>query len=260
MSVQDQGLAREALRREFDQALREVSELGGWAGLRRGDWLLELIQRSFRSYHEHATAEYFRAKYGHRSTEFIADKLIGVAAKNSAILGAICGAVISADEVVALATAGEGGLGLPANLLLGAAAVGAEALLLVKIQLQMVANLAKLYGVPLDSDDPEDAFTILAFGLGGALAEEAGKLAMRTGASAVRLAVRSCLRTELGESLRLMFRKAGIRILEKNIVKYAVPLVSIGIGAVWNPVVTRRMGRSAKAHFERRAEELSIRG
>ncbi len=46
--------------------------------------------------------------------------------------------------------------------------------MLIKFQLQLVANLGKLYDVPLNPDDPEDILTILAFALGGSTADGIG--------------------------------------------------------------------------------------
>src|SRR5207247_2383062 len=137
--------------------------------------------RSFRNYWERSTVEYFCAKYGTTDADKIAGRLIAVAAKNAAILGALTAAAVSVDEIVAILTVAEGGIGLPANLAIAGAAISAEAILLVRFQLQLVANLAKLYGVPLDPDDPEDILTILAFALGGSAADMAGKAGAKIG-------------------------------------------------------------------------------
>ena len=77
-----------------------------------------------------------------------------VAANSSALLGAVVGTGVSTDEVFAIATGGGGGVGLPVNIAIGAAAIGSEMILLVRLQLQLVANLGRLYGAPLDADDP----------------------------------------------------------------------------------------------------------
>jgi hypothetical protein len=54
----------------------------------------------------------------------------------------LTGAAISADEIVTVFTAAEAGVGLPANLAIAATAFSAEAILLVRIQLQSVAICA----------------------------------------------------------------------------------------------------------------------
>ena len=48
---------------------------------------------------------------------------------------------MSADEIVAIATLGEGGIGLPANIAIAGASLVADAIGLVTIQLQLIANI-----------------------------------------------------------------------------------------------------------------------
>src|SRR5262249_52254410 len=143
---------KKSTNRRIEEAKHDYAELGGWQALKSGEWLPNLIQRSFNNYWERANAEYFRKKYPNSDTQEITKKLIGVAAKNASLLGGITGAAISADEIAAL---GSAGISLPANLTIGLAAISVEAIGLIRLQLQLIANLAKLYGAPLDPGDPE---------------------------------------------------------------------------------------------------------
>ena len=68
---------------------------------------------------------------------------------------------------------GGGALALPANVAIAFTAISSEAILLTRFQLQLIANLGKLYNVPLDPDDPEDILTILTYAVGGGLSEAA---------------------------------------------------------------------------------------
>src|SRR5207248_1651409 len=146
---------KDAIREQFERAKKEFEELGGWKGLTSGEWFLVLVQKSFRAYYERATSAYFKAKYPGADAETLIEKLTSVAAKNAAILGGVVGAAVTADELVTLATAAEAGLGLPANIAIAGAAIGGEVILLTRIQLQLVANIARIMNVPLDPDDPE---------------------------------------------------------------------------------------------------------
>ncbi|HKM90951.1 MAG TPA: EcsC family protein [Candidatus Acidoferrales bacterium] len=242
---------------DWEWAKGALSSLGGWAGLKSGSWFYDFARSTFRSYYERATPEYLREKYPGRGTEFIADRLIRVAAKNAMLLGSVTGAAISADELAGLLTAGEGGVGIPGNVLLGLAAAGAELVLLVRFQLQMVAGLARLYGVELDPEDPEDVLTIFTFALGGSLAERAGRLGMKVGARATRRMVERRVRREMLAPWKLVGERVGARLASRSLLKYAVPMVSVGIGAAWNYATTRALGRLARRHFEGRAREES---
>lgn len=243
-------------RRRLEDAKREYEELGGWDTFRTGEWLLLLIQRSFRNYWERANVEYFCEKYGTDDPNMISAKLISVAARNSALLGGATGAVISADEITALATGAEGGIGLPANLAIAATALSGEAIVLVRFQMQLVANLAKLYGVPLDPDDPEDILTILGFAMGGAGAEAAGKGVAKIGGRLGGNAAKAVFKKDTLKAVQKIGAKAGVKILQRTIVKYVIPVVSIGIGTGWNYFATKTVGRLAIRNFKARAAEL----
>jgi len=248
---------KDAIRKWLEEAKREYDVLGGWKAFKSGEWLWLLIQKSFKNYWERATVEYFRAKYGTADAENIAEKLIAVAAKNAAILGAITGAAVSIDETVAIVSAGEGGIGLPANIALAVAAFSAEAILLVRFQLQLVANLGKLYGAPLDPDDPEDILTILAFAFGGSVAAAAGTGGMKIGGKITETIIKMVFSKDVLAFLKKIAAKIGVKILQRTIVKYTVPIASIGIGAGWNYRATRAVGRIAIRHFKKRIANVS---
>jgi uncharacterized protein (DUF697 family) len=247
---------KESIKDQFKKAKDEVTELGGPAAFKSGEWLFRLIQKSFRNYWERANAEYFKSKYKSDDEDFLANKLIKAAARNAALIGGVTGAAVSADEIVALVTAGEGGVGLPANVAIAFLAMSGEAVLLVRFQLKLVANLGKLYGVPLDPDDPEDILTILAFAFGGAAAEEAGKVGMKVGGKLAQIVVKKYISKDTLAALKRIGAKIGVKILQRTILKYTVPIVSIGIGTGWNYLSTRSVGRIAKKHFIQRRTEL----
>ncbi len=247
---------KDNLRKRFAEAKKEYEELGGRAAFQSGDWLWRLIQKSFRNYWERANAEYFQKKYRTSDEKTIAKKLIGVSAKNASILGAIVGAAVSVDEIVALSTAGEGGVGLPANIAIALAAVAAEAILLVRIQMHLVVNIGKIYGAPLDPDDPEDILTILAFALGGSVAEAAGREGMKLGARFAGNTVRKVIQKDVLAALQRVAARAGVKILQRTIVKYAMPAASIGIGLGWNYLSTKAIGKTAIRHFEKRIQSI----
>ncbi|HMD30907.1 MAG TPA: EcsC family protein [Candidatus Acidoferrales bacterium] len=247
-----------SLREDWEWAKGALSGLGGWAGLKSGSWFYDFARSTFRTYYERATPEYLQEKYPGKDAEFIADKLISIAAKNAMLLGSVTGAAISADELAGLLTAGEGGVGIPANILLGLAAAGAELVLLVRFQLQMVAGLARIYGVDLDPDDPEDVLTIFTFALGGSIADRAGRLGMRVGARATRRMVEKQMKREMLAPWKLLGERVGARLASRSLAKYAVPMVSVGIGAAWNYAATRGLGRLARRHFQQRARRDSM--
>lgn len=244
------------IKRQLAQAKRDFAEMGGWSSFKSGEWLWQIIQKSFSNYWKNANAEYFESKYGTTDKEKLVKKLIDVAAKNAAILGGVTGAAITTDEIVAIATGGEGGVGLAANIAIATAGIGGEAILLIRLQLQLVANLGKLYGLPLDPDDPEDILTIFAFALGGSAADAAGKFGMKVGGKLAGRAAKAVFKKETLASLKRIAAKVGIKILQRSIVKYTIPVASIGIGTGWNYTSTKTVGRIAIKHFKQRIDEV----
>ena len=236
-------------------AKNEIQDLGGRASFKSGEWFLKLIAKSFENYFKNANEQYFRNKYKKKDDNFIAKKLISVAAKNASLVGALTGAAVSADELVAIFTGGEGVIGLPANITIGISAVLAEAVVLVKIQLKLIAELSKIYGVELNPNDPEDILLIFAFAVGGSAAEAAGKAGMKIGQRVAKNAIKNNIKKDVLKALQKLGVKLGIKILQRNIIKYTLPVVSIGIGTGWNYFTTKAVGRIATKHFKKLNEE-----
>ena len=148
------------LKKWVQEAVGWVKEIG-WPAFKNGEWLPILVRKSFKAYYDNANAAYFLRKYPGQPKDAIVKKLTIVAAKNAAILGAITGAAVSVDEIVALVTtAPSGGLSLPAQITAGLTALAAEAVVLIGIQLKLIAEIAKLLGVHLNPEDPEDILLI----------------------------------------------------------------------------------------------------
>jgi hypothetical protein len=88
------------------------------------------------------------------------------------------------------------------------------------------------------------------------VAEEAGRLGMKVGAQAARGLVERYVGRESLLPWKRLGQRVGARMFRKTVAKYAVPLVSVGIGAGWNYLSTRAVGRLAQRHFRARAKAL----
>ena len=218
----------------------------------RRHWLLALIRRFFKSSWDSVSPDDLREFCHSDDREQIANRLIKVFARYAAILGAFTGILMSADEVLALATGGEGGLGLPVNILLALFVLTIDTITLLRFQLSLVACLARLYGACLDPDDPEDILTIFAYAAGGVAAKAAGKAGMKVGGKVVTRVAKSVAQKEVMSALTRVSERVGIRILQRAAVKYSLPVASIGLGMVVNFFTMRTMGRIAKKHLEER--------
>ena len=239
-------------------AKNEISNLGGMAAFKSGEWFFKMIAGSLKSYFLKADFEYFQKKYPKKDKDYISGKLISVAAKNASLVGALTGAAVSADEIAAIFTFGEGGIGIPANITIGVSALLSESVVLVRIQLKLIFELSKIYNMELDPNDPEDILIIFAYALGGSAAEAAGKIGMKVGSHILEHAIKNNIRKDVLKSLQKIGAKMGIKILQRSIIKYTLPLASIGIGTGWNYFSTKSIGKIAIKHFKHLANGNAV--
>ncbi len=241
------------LKRKLEAAKREVEELGGLDAVKSGAWFLPLVQKCFGNYYERATADYFAEKYPGANDDDLIKKLTSVAARNCAIVGGLAGLAVSADEVAAVfATLPSGGLTLPAQIAIAATSIAAELVVVTRFQLKLVAEIAKAMKVPLNPEDPEDILVIFAFAVGGGVTEVAGKAGMKVAAKATERVIRSTIKKEVLANLKSVAAKLGLKLLQRSIIKYTVPIVSILLGSGWNYTTTKGVAKIARKHFEQR--------
>jgi uncharacterized protein (DUF697 family) len=238
------------LKNMLSEAKGEISNLGGVAAFKSGEWFFKMIAKSLKNYFSKADLEYFQKKYPKKDNNFISDKLISVAAQNASLVGALTGAALSADEIATILTFGEGGIGIPANIAIGVSAFLSEAVVLVRIQLKLILELSKIYNVELNPEDPEDVLIIFAYAMGGSVVEAAGKFGMKIGAHMLEDAIKNNISKDVLKTLQKIGTKMGLKILQRSIIKYTLPLASIGIGTGWNYFSTRSVGKIAVKHFK----------
>lgn len=247
----------EAVRQQLREVAIEIKQLGGWSGFKSGEWLFQLMEKTFRNYSLNAATESFALQFPGRTRAEIAEKLIDSACKKAALAGAITGAAVSADELIGLFTAGEAVVGLPVNVAIAATAICSEVFFSARIQLQLVARLGALYGASLNTEDPDDILAIMNFAFGGAAAQSLSKEVAKSGAKLSKAVVgRYYAKRESFELLKRFAKKLGYKLLRRSIVNGIVPGVSMFMGALWNKRTTRTIGRNALKFFANRPAVL----
>lgn len=217
-----------------------------------GEWFINLLLRVASTYDRNARAEYFQQKYPGLPPDEIADILTSVTVRYATIAGAVAGATATANQIAGLASAG-----MTAPLFLGS--IGAEMIYLARIQMRLVLDLSVVYDLRLDPEDPEDVLMVFGYALGVAPTEALGKgvqVAARAGATG---AVKKYISKGTLKAVQDFARRLGFKILQRTLLKYAVPVASAAVGSSYNYVATRSVGRIAKTHFKNRgkaSEEL----
>jgi len=142
--------------------------------------------------------------------------------------------------------------GMTAALMVGA--IGSEMLYLARIQMRLVLDLSVLYDLQLDADDPEDMMMIFGYALGVAPTELLGKGIQVAARGAAEHAVKRYVSKGTLKAIQNFGKRIGIRILQKSVLKYTVPVVSAVVGSSYNYVTTKTLGRIAKSHMSNRGK------
>jgi RNA polymerase subunit RPABC4/transcription elongation factor Spt4/tellurite resistance protein len=212
-----------------------------------GQWFLALLQKVVQTYDRNARAEYLQQKYPGLSPDEIADILTSVTVRYATIAGALTGAAATANMIATLSS-----VGMTAALLVGA--LGAEMLYLARIQMRLVLDLTVVYDLHLDPEDPEDILMIFGYALGIAPAEMLGKGLAKVAAGGTRYAVKKYVSKGTLKAIQDFARRLGIRILQRTIIKYTVPVASAVVGSSYNYVTTKSLARIAKSHLKNRGK------
>ena len=231
---------------ELDKAKQFASSLN-FEDAKSGEWFIHLLQKVIQTYDRNARATYFQQKYPGLPADEIADILTSVTVKYATIAGAIAGAAATANQIAALSSAGM-------TVALFLSSIGAEMLYLAQIQMHLVLDLSVVYDLQLDSEDPEDVLMIFGYALGVTPVEMLGKGLQVAAGAAAKGAVKKYISKGTLQAIKDFARRLGFKILQRTILKYAVPVASAAVGSSYNYVSTKSVGKIAKAHLKNRGK------
>ncbi len=228
-------------------AAKQLARSLNFDEVKSGEWFINLLRKVIQSYDRNASATYFQQKYPGLPPDEIADILTSVTVRYATIAGAIAGAAATANQIAALGSAG-----MTAALFLGS--IGAEMLYLAQIQMRLVLDLSVVYDLQLDPEDPEDVLMIFGYALGVTPTEMLGKGLQVAAGAATKGAVKTYVSKGTLKAIQDFARRLGFKILQRTILKYAVPVASAVVGSSYNYATTKSVGRIAKAHLKNRGE------
>lgn len=231
---------------EFSEA-KEFAKATKIDDVRSGQWFISLLAKVAQSYDRNARAEHFQKKYPGLPPDEVVDKLISVTVKYATIAGGVAGAAVTTNQVAALSTAG-------ATVALMAGSIGAEMIYLAKIQMRLVLDISILYDLHLDPDDPEDILMVFGYALGVVPTELIGKGLQKAAAAGTQHAIKKYASKSTLKAIQTFGKRIGMKILQRSIIKYAVPLVSAAIGSTYNYYTTKTIGQFAKTHLKNRGK------
>lgn len=217
--------------------------------IKGGGWFVRFLHHCIETYAKKVNAQYFTDKYPGLPPDVIVARQIELAKRYAALEGGLSGAAYSGAVA---ATIGTGGGSSPITGPAALASFTVDLMFTTQLQFRLAYDMAVLYGAPLDVDDPEDLVDLLkvAFGVkAGELAQEALLKVLPEG---VRVAVKSVVK-----GATLEFMKAlpviGKYLLQRNVIKFAIPLVNIPLSAGMNYWWTGAIATRAGEVYRRRA-------
>ena len=246
----DEASRHRTVKAEVSSKLKEAKEFAKTLNIdevKSGQWFIALLQKVIQAYDRNANAEYFQKKYPGLPPDDIVDALTSVTVKYAAIAGGITGAAITTNQIAALSSAG-----MTIPIILGA--IGTEMIYLAHIQMKLVLDLSVIYDLQLDPDDPEDILMIFGYALGVTPTELLGKGLQVAARSGTQNAIKKYISKETLKAVQAFAKKIGFKILQRTIIKYAVPIASTAIGSGYNYVTTKSIGKIAKLHLKNRGK------
>ena len=231
---------------------KEFAKTLNFEDARSGAWFVSLLQKVVRAYDRNARAQYFQQKYPGLPPDEIADILTSVTVRYAAIAGGIAGVSATANQLTTVASAG-----MTTPLFFGT--IGSEMIYLSYIQMRLVLDLSVVYDLQLDPDDPEDVLMVFGYALGVAPTELIGAGARKAAGAGTATVIKKYISKDVLKAIQNFARKLGFKILQRTILKYAVPVASAAVGSSYNYTITRSLGKIAKTHLKNRGrvtEEL----
>lgn len=243
--VEEQGV-KAKVSQGFDTATQFARGLD-FEDVKNGEWFVELLRKVIYAYDRNARAEYFQQKYPGLSPDEIADILTSVTARYAAVAGGIAGAAATSAQLATLSS-----FGMTASLFVGT--IGAEMIYLARIQMRLVLDMSVVYDLQLDPEDPEDVLMVFGYALGVAPTDLMGTIAVEAAKDGTTALIKKFISKNVLKEIQRFARKLGFHILQRTIIKYAVPVASAAVGSSYNYLTTKSMGGIAKVHFRNRGK------
>ena len=214
-----------------------------------GDWFAKLIGFALSRYSNEVDAEYFRRKYPDLPADAIADARIALAARYASLEG---GLTATAYTGAIAATIGSAGGASPLSLPAGALSFVTDLSFTSVLQLRLAYDLSVIYRVPLNLDDPEDLWKLIRVAFLIKSGEGASKFVTTSIPSVVRPIVKKIFSKGTLTTVKSL-PVVGKYLLQRNLIKFAIPGVTIPLSTAVNHWTTAAAGRYAKTMFRREA-------
>ena len=242
---------KEVVERQRDEMRVFVKSLST-DDIKSGNWFTQLLTHALSTYTEKVDWSYFQGKYAGVPADAIVDQRVKMAARYAAIEG---GLSASAYTAAIAATIGSGGGASPLTIPAAVTTGVVDVAYVTQLQLRLAYDIAVLYRVPLDTSDPEDLWKLIRV----ALTIRSGEAVQDGLLKAVPVLMRQVVKKYYkGPVLAAAkgFPFVGKYLLQRNVIKMAIPGVGIPLAVVVNRYTTLVAGRHAQDVFRNEARVI----
>lgn len=244
--------ATDPIRNEVDQVLdelRSAAKAYTIDDIRGGGWFGRFLHHGIETYAKKVNAQYFKDRYPGLPPDAVVARQVALAKKYAAIEGGLSGAAYSG--AVAL-TVGSGGTAAELTAPAAIASFTVDLFFTTRLQFRLAYDMAVLYGVPIDVDDPEDLLDLLKVAFGVKAGELANEAIAKLAPQAVKAGVKAVFKGATLEWLKAL-PVVGRYLLQKNILKFAIPGINIPLSAGMNYWWTGAIAKRARDIYRDRA-------
>lgn len=239
---------RQQAESDFKAALEEAKQVSR-DDLFEGRWFAKLMRHAISTYAKKVNAEYFEKKYPGLNRDAIVDRRISLAQRYAAAVGF---STSSAYSAAIAATIGTGGGASPLSVPAAVAAFTADLLLISRFQLELAYDLSVLYRHRIDLDDPEDLIALIKVAFGVKAGEQLQEGITKLAPEITRQTVKRVFTGSIAQWAKAL-PVVGKYLLQRNVIKFAIPVVSIPLSTGLNFWTTGRVARVARQMFRDKA-------
>lgn len=226
---------------------RPYEDLAG--DIKSGDWFAKLLASALQTYAERATPEFFANKYPGLPTEAVVDRQVALAKRYAAIAG---GLTATAYTGAVAATIGKRGDKSPWMLPAALTTFAVDLFYVTRLQLRLAYDMGVLYGKPWNLDDPEDMYELLTVAFGVKATEVTMSAVNKAAPELLRQGVKRIVSGGTLEALKGL-PVIGQYILQRNVIKFGIPVVGIPLSAGMNYWTTATIAKAARQIFRDKA-------
>jgi hypothetical protein len=222
--------------------------------IKSGGWFTRLLAQALGSYTDKVDWQYFQERYEGVPADAIVDQRIKMAARYAEIEGGLSAA---AYTVAIAATIGSLSAASPVTVPAAAATFMVDLAFITQLQLRLAYDVAVLYRVPLDLSDPEDLWKLIRV----AFTIKSGEMAREGVLKAVPALTRPFVKRFYSRQILAAARGlpfVGKYLIQRNVVKFAIPVVGVPLAVGLNYWTTRIAGRHAQAVFRNEARVIEL--